>query len=38
MKDHNVLLSGAGGSAQEAFLGMCGDVQEHQAAPQTVPG
>lgn len=38
MKDHNVLLSRPGASAHEAFFGVCGDVQEHQAAPQTVPG
>ena len=38
MKTHNALLSGPEGSLQEALFGVCGEVEEHQAAPQTVPG
>ena len=38
MKTHNALLTGPQGSLQEALFDVCGEVEEHQGAPQTVPG
>lgn len=38
MKAHNALLSGPQESLQEALVDVCSAVEDHQGAPQTVPG